>query len=495
MNGLIMIFKLSPIFLLCALVMSGFDTLMAAPISLFYAAIVCWITTKRKVMDILDSALGGVKNAMMVFFIFMLAYGVAAFFMSTGVGASVILIAIKLGVSGRSVAVVAFIVSCILSMSTGTSWGTYAATIPIFMWLGHIVGGDPVMTMCACAGGAAFGDNVALISDTTIMTCAIQKVEVVDRFNKQLVWSLSNVALAAILFYVTGFAKGLTSGSADATNAISEIPADAWATLQEERPAAVELLTQVQDGNIPIWMILPVVLIIAMAVMHFPTLVCLTTGIISAAVLGAFIGTISSFSEFTQMMYDSFADAGSWILIMVMWIIFFGGVMREMGAFEPLAKLCLKLSKKVRHLMFWNAILCVIGNMLLSDDQAQMATIGPVIKDIVDNGVEGSEEDLYELRCRNAMYGDAIGVLAGELIPWHVCNIYYVGLAGAVYPIMKFGAFDLIPLNYFAWISILSLLLLTLTGADRLIPRFGIPSEPDVQLKKNITGKTAASEA
>lgn len=58
MNGLIMIFKLSPIFLLCALVMIGFDTLMAAPIALFYAAIVCWITTRRKVMDILESALG-----------------------------------------------------------------------------------------------------------------------------------------------------------------------------------------------------------------------------------------------------------------------------------------------------------------------------------------------------------------------------------------------------------------------------------------------------
>ena len=95
MNALLMIFKLSPIFLLCAMVMSGFDTLMAAPIALFYAAIVCWLTTKRKVMDILDSALGGVKDAMMVFFIFMLAYGVAAFFMSTGVGASVILIAIN----------------------------------------------------------------------------------------------------------------------------------------------------------------------------------------------------------------------------------------------------------------------------------------------------------------------------------------------------------------------------------------------------------------
>ena len=59
---------------------------------------------------------------------------------------------------------------------------------------------------------------------------------------------------------------------------------------------------------------------------------------------------------------------------MVMWIIFFGGVMREMGAFEPLARLCMMLSTKVRHLMFWNAVLCIIGNMLLSDDQAQMAT-------------------------------------------------------------------------------------------------------------------------
>ena len=93
------------------------------------------------------------------------------------------------------------------------------------------------------------------------------------------------------------------------------------------------------------------------------------------------------------------------------------------------------------------------------------------------------------------MYGDAIGVLAGELIPWHVCNIYYVGLAGAVYPLAKFGAFDLIPLNYFAWISVLSLLILTLTGADRLIPKFGIPREPQVQLKKNIAIEAEANEA
>lgn len=486
MNALITIFKFSPIVVLCALVMSGFDMLMAAPISFLYAVIVCKITVKKKAEDIIEGAFINVKNAMSVFFIFMLAYGVAQIFMVTGVGASVIMIALKLGVSGKSIAVIAFLVSCILSVGTGTSWGTYAATIPIFMWMNHIVGGDPVLTMCACAGGAAFGDNVALISDTTIMTCAIQGVKAVDRFRKQLFWSISCVVASCICFFVAAVIMDLPSESASAANAIANIPENAWAALEAERPAAVELLNQVSAGDIPLWMVIPIIVLIALAVMRLPVMTCLASGIVLATLMGACIGTITSFVEFMDQIYTAFADAGSWIVVMVMWVIAFGGVMREMDAFRPLATLCFKLSKKVRHLMFWNAILCIIGNMLLSDDQAQMATMGPVTREILEDNVTGNEEDMYDLRCRNAMYGDAIGVLTGELIPWHVCNIYYVGLAAAVYPLVSFTAGDLISLNFFAWISIGSLLILTLTGWDRFLPGFKIPREPDVQLKKNI---------
>ena len=96
-NALIMIFKLSPIALLCALVMSGFDTLVAAPLSLFYAVLVCWAVTRRKVMDIIESAMTNVKNAIIIFFIFMMAYAVATLFMTTGVGASIIMAAITYG--------------------------------------------------------------------------------------------------------------------------------------------------------------------------------------------------------------------------------------------------------------------------------------------------------------------------------------------------------------------------------------------------------------
>ena len=51
---------------------------------------------------------------------------------------------------------------------------------------------------------------------------------------------------------------------------------------------------------------------------------------------------------------------------------------------------------------------------------------------------------------------------------------------------MVFTAGDLIKFNFFAWIAVASLLILTLTGWDRFIPKFAIPSEPDVHLKKNI---------
>ena len=37
--------------------------------------------------------------------------------------------------------------------------------------------------------------------------------------------------------------------------------------------------------------------------------------------------------------------------------------------------------------------------------------------------------------------------------------------------------------NYLAWIAVISMLVLTYTGLDRIIPLFGIPAEPEVHLR------------
>ena len=86
------------------------------------------------------------------------------------------------------------------------------------------------------------------------------------------------------------------------------------------------------------------------------------------------------------------------------------------------------------------------------------------------------------------LYGDnfIIGIKFGsQLIPWHVYLGFYVGIAANVYPLYHFRNTDFIKFNFMAMIAVFSLLLVTLTGLDRFIPLFRLPSEPNVRLRKN----------
>ena len=122
--------------------------------------------------------------------------------------------------------------------------------------------------------------------------------------------------------------------------------------------------------------------------------------------------------------------------------------------------------------------------MALADEMAQIVTIGPIVKDITDENIEASEEDMYKLRLRNATFSDALGVFSSQFIPWHVYVIFFTGIANSVYPLYSFVAWDMMRYNFMAAIAVLSILIFTLTGLDRFIPLFNIPSEPDVKLIK-----------
>ena len=110
---------------------------------------------------------------------------------------------------------------------------------------------------------------------------------------------------------------------------------------------------------------------------------------------------------------------------MMMWVAAFGGIMGKMRAFDPLAALIVKMSGKVRTLMGWNGVLCLAGNAILSDEMAQIVTVGPIIKEIAEENIEGDEEAMYKIKLRNATFGDAMGVFGSQLIPWHVYLAFY----------------------------------------------------------------------
>lgn len=489
-------FKLSPVFLLAALMVAGYDALIAAPIATMYACVVAMLTEKTKFQGVIDAAIASVKEIQVALFILMIAYAMAEAFMSTGVGASIIIIALKFGITGKTVALVGAIVTAILSIATGTSWGTFAACAPVFLWLNHIVGGSITLTLGAIAGGACFGDNIGLISDTTIVSSGIQGVEVVRRIRHQGVWSGLVLLSGIILFGVFGVIMDLPSTVGDAAEAISKITPEVWTQLAEERESAVKLLEQVQAG-VPLYMVIPLVVVLVLAFAGFQTFICLFSGVILSYVFGYFAGTVGTVNEYLDMCMSGFSDAGGWVVVMMMWVAAFGGVMKMMNAFRPLSDLLGRMARNVKQLMFFNGCLSIFGNAALADEMAQIVTIGPIIKELVEENVEASEEDMYVLKLRNATFSDAMGVFGSQLIPWHVYIGYYLGIIGIVYPIYEFKPMDLIQYNFIAYIAVISMLVLTLTGLDRLVPLFGLPAEPKVRLrtKEEREAYTASKKA
>ncbi|MDL2263728.1 Na+/H+ antiporter NhaC family protein [Synergistaceae bacterium OttesenSCG-928-I11] len=479
------VFKLTPVVLIAGLMIYGIDILIAAPISFGYAIIVGMITERFKFKELLDAALENLTHFLIVFLILQLAYGVAESFMTTGVAASAINLALSLGVNASTVAVAGFLATCILSIATGTSWGTFAACAPIFLWLNHIIGGDVLLTIGAIAGGSCFGDNIGLISDTTVVSSGIQGVEIIKRVRHQGVWSLLCLIAASVVFYVMGSSMGLPNTAVSAADAIAMVPQEVWDVLQEERASAVTLLEQVQSG-VPMLMILPLIIVLGLAIAGVTTLICLGSGIISALLFGLALGTVTSIPDFIDTVYTGFSDAGGWSIAMMLWVGAFGGVMNKMDAFRPIAEMIVRVSKNVRQLMTCNAMLCLFGNAALADEMAQIVTIGPILKDVTEKNVEASPEDMYTLALRNATFSDAMGVLGSQLVPWHVYLGFFIGISSSVYPLASdiITAGGIIKYNYLAWISVISMLVLTFTGWDRFIPLFKLPSEPQVRLKK-----------
>ena len=203
------------------------------------------------------------------------------------------------------------------------------------------------------------------------------------------VWSLLCLIAAAVMFYVAGSSVAGSGVAVKASEAIAQIPESVWTKLAEERESAVILLKQVK-GGVPYMMIVPFIVVLGTAFAGVNTLICLTSGILSSLVFGWAFGTVTSLSDFAGYCFTGFSDAGGWSIAMMLWIGAFGGVMYKMQAFDPIATLILRVSRKVRHLMTCNALLCLLGNAALSDEMAQITTIGPIIKDLTEKNIHRS---------------------------------------------------------------------------------------------------------
>lgn len=100
---------------------------------------------------------------------------------------------------------IAFLLTCLLSFSTGTSAGTIAIMMPLMLPMALSLNVPVPMIVGAVAGGAVFGDHTSPISDTTIMACSSTGCDVVSHVKTQLPYSLCFAVATCVLYLVVGF--------------------------------------------------------------------------------------------------------------------------------------------------------------------------------------------------------------------------------------------------------------------------------------------------
>ena len=107
-----------------------------------------------------------------------------------------------------------FIIACLLSFATGTSWGTFAVLIPISTAVMSAASSEGLffLTMSAVLAGAVYGDHVSPISDTTIMASSGAQCNHIDHVKTQLPYATIVAAVAGLTYLVTGFISATDVG-------------------------------------------------------------------------------------------------------------------------------------------------------------------------------------------------------------------------------------------------------------------------------------------
>lgn len=140
-------------------------------------------------------ALGmGNKDIMIMCLVFILAGAFTASAKAVGGVEAAVMIAQHF-IPGQFMVLGLFIISALISLSIGTSCGTIAAIIPIAVTISQSFGINPSFVLGATVGGAMFGDNMSLISDTKIAASRTQNVEMRD----EMLANLKIITVPAIL--------------------------------------------------------------------------------------------------------------------------------------------------------------------------------------------------------------------------------------------------------------------------------------------------------
>ena len=323
-----------------------------APVAILPAlALGLWIAHRRgvKAMDTLIAGIGD-SNIILMCLIFLFAGAFAMVTKQIGAVDAVV----SLGVGALPPALILpglFLIAGFLSLAIGTSMGTIAAVAPIALGVSDAAGIDRALVIGAVIGGATFGDNLSVISDTAIAAARTQGCSVRDKFRENLKIALPAAALTLIVLAVVG---------------------DASPVVQMEHTSP--------------WLVLPYVLVLVLALIGLDVLVVLSIGLVVAGLFGYFIGQDYGVVDFSSDIYSGFESVVE-ITLLALFIGGLGALIKASGGLSWLAAQISRIARgnSGRRTGEWSiAALASVTDVFTANNTVAILISGSLARDIAE---------------------------------------------------------------------------------------------------------------
>ena len=175
------------------------------PVILFALSVGLFLSKDRKRFSTV--VLEGMSQPIVMVMItaWMLASCIGVLMTETGFVEALTWLADQLQLNGTGFVVAAFLICCLVSLSTGSSFATILICGPVLYPAGGLLGAPLPVLAGAIIGGATFGDFFAPISDTTIASALSQKAEIGPTVRSRLRYVLPAGVLALIAYFLMAY--------------------------------------------------------------------------------------------------------------------------------------------------------------------------------------------------------------------------------------------------------------------------------------------------
>lgn len=358
----------------------------------------------------------------------------------------------------------ACIICGVLSLATGSSWGTVGTIGIALIGIGTALGLSSGWIAGAIISGAYFGDKMSPLSDTTNIAAAVGGTDLFTHIRYMMVTTVPSLTIALIVFLVAGFGGSAADANFEASFA-TELGEAVFGTFHIHAglfiaPIAV-LIMIARKVPAAAALFIGTILGAFTAIIFQPDVIASLTNLGAEASYGmmAFQTSIQAMALETQITTGSeLADAllnssGMAGMLNTVWLILcatvFGSVMQATGMLQRITQAILVGVQSAFGLVARSVGTCLAFNVLASDQYLAIIVPGNMLKDAYEK--QGLAPENLSRTLEDS------GTVTSVLIPWNTCGVAQSGILGI-------STWTYLPYCIFNWVSPIMTLIIAATG-------------------------------